>query len=357
MATRVKTIGSLSRDYATFTLWEQDLDDGTNAANDATAYASGDDAEGHVYDDSPFDESFTINGGGTVGLNSITLTVPAGERHDGTGGTGARITNTAGSITLTIGGNIPVYIEWLELDGTDQNTTGILNNQPSFSTEVHLRNLLIHDIQRTGGGEIWGVRADTRALLACNLFIFGIKQNRNSGTPVNGIEVDQDRTFAGVINCTVVGCEKVHASAGGTVYGVTGTDLSTGRGFINNLSGGHSVASGTATIEDYASYSTATFTTNMSEDSSGSTGLTGADPANQFVSTTPGDEDLHLKSGADAIDAGTDQGTTPSGVEIDIDGTDRDATGATWDCGAHEFLAAGGRARRRRRMPRALLAA
>ena len=64
----------------------------------------------------------------------------------------------------------------------------------------------------------------------------------------------------------------------------------------------------------------------------------------QFVSTTGGSEDLHLKAGADAIDAGTDLGTSPDGVEIDIDGRDRDAEGDTWDIGADEYEAvAGGR--------------
>jgi hypothetical protein len=85
-ATVTKTIGTSSRDYSTIQLWEDDLDDGTSAANDATAYQNGDDAIGEMYDDTAFDESVTIDGGGTVGLNSIKLTVPVGERHDGTAG-------------------------------------------------------------------------------------------------------------------------------------------------------------------------------------------------------------------------------------------------------------------------------
>jgi len=54
--------------------------------------------------------------------------------------------------------------------------------------------------------------------------------------------------------------------------------------------------------------------------------------------STVGSEDLHLKAQSDAIDAGTDLGTTPSGVEIDINGRDRDSQGDTWDQGAHEFV-------------------
>ena len=60
------------------------------------------------------------------------------------------------------------------------------------------------------------------------------------------------------------------------------------------------------------------------------------------MSTTGGSEDLHLKAGADAIDAGTDLGTTPTGVNYDIDGRDRDAEGDVWDIGADEYVAVGG---------------
>ena len=79
---------------------------------------------------------------------------------------------------------------------------------------------------------------------------------------------------------------------------------------------------------------------NLSSDATaaGTGSLTSKTSANQFVSTVGGSEDLHLKAGADAIDAGTDLGTTPSGVEIDIDGRDRDAEGDTWDIGADEFV-------------------
>ena len=72
------------------------------------------------------------------------------------------------------------------------------------------------------------------------------------------------------------------------------------------------------------------------------TGSIAITAANEFVSTVGGAEDLHLKSGADCIDAGTDLGTTPTGVNIDIDGRDRDAEGDTWDIGADEFVAAAG---------------
>jgi hypothetical protein len=54
-----------------------------------------------------------------------------------------------------------------------------------------------------------------------------------------------------------------------------------------------------------------------------------------FVSTSAGSEDLHLDTSSVCLEAGTDLGTT-GGVNIDINGVDRDATGVTWDIGAHQ---------------------
>ena len=57
-----------------------------------------------------------------------------------------------------------------------------------------------------------------------------------------------------------------------------------------------------------------------------------------FVSTVTGSEDLHISQSSVCIGEGVDLGTT-NGVEIDINGRDRDAKGDTWDIGAHEFTA------------------
>jgi len=61
--------GTFKRTYSTITSWESDLDN-------TAIYSSGDDAIGECYKDSNFNEAFTINGGGTVGLDSVKLTSP-----------------------------------------------------------------------------------------------------------------------------------------------------------------------------------------------------------------------------------------------------------------------------------------
>jgi hypothetical protein len=58
--------------------------------------------------------------------------------------------------------------------------------------------------------------------------------------------------------------------------------------------------------------------------------------SNQFVSTTGGSEDLHLKQSADCIDVGDDLSGTFTG---DIDGDTRPTGVNTWDIGADELTA------------------
>jgi hypothetical protein len=78
---------------------------------------------------------------------------------------------------------------------------------------------------------------------------------------------------------------------------------------------------------------------NLSHDDSaddvGSNSLINKAAATQFVSITATSEDLHLKAGADCIDAGSDLG---SPYDYDIDNVLRSGT---WDIGADELVAAG----------------
>ena len=57
----------------------------------------------------------------------------------------------------------------------------------------------------------------------------------------------------------------------------------------------------------------------MMQQRRGSNSVTNVTLSDQFVSTVSGAEDLHLASTSDAIDAGADLGTTPAGVQYDID--------------------------------------
>ena len=54
------------------------------------------------------------------------------------------------------------------------------------------------------------------------------------------------------------------------------------------------------------------------------------------MNTGSGTEDLHLKTGSDAIMAGANLGTD-DGVNIDINLFNRLSAAYTWDVGAHQF--------------------
>ena len=97
MTTVTKTIGSAGgRDYSTITAWEADLG--------GSSYSSGDDAVGECYNDSTFDESFTIDDGSFSKVDTIKLKAASGQEHDGTPDSGVKITYSG-----TIGDEVAIW--------------------------------------------------------------------------------------------------------------------------------------------------------------------------------------------------------------------------------------------------------
>jgi hypothetical protein len=317
-----------AHDFSTWTLWEASL-----------SGHAGDDVTGEGYDDSAFDEIFTIDDGTP---DSITLTVAAGERHDGTHGSGARIVRTGGGM-VAVTTSKATDIEWLEFDWADNaaDASGaVLDFYPTAGG--YIRYILLHDAVENG--HLWGIRlwlSATSPTYLMNSFIYNLYNDHPTTGNVIGIYMDSNNLAARKRNCHNVTCYKFTNDNGtGYVYGITG-DGATGNECKNtailtmdgSASGNKECFAGTLT-EDY----------NMaSDDSDGGANSIGADDGvsvgDELTSTTADSEDLHLKAGADAIDAGTDLGTTPTGVEVDIDGRDRDAENDTTDIGADEYVA------------------
>lgn len=298
------------RDYSTITAWEADLDNGG-------VYSSSDDAVGECYNDAVFDENVTINGGTTVGLNSVTLSVAESERHDGTAGTGARINRTSAYTTIVqsaasySGG---LWVEWLEIDG---NGNGAQNSQcvgqttavnSTDRTKQVYANLLVHP-ESSSNRFIDGIDGINRPFTALNCIVYNVISTGASGSDSTwGIGGD-DKIDA--INCTVHNVS--YANSIGIVRGID-TNSNVGGNVINclvtNLTGG----SGTNECID----GTSTKTTSATSDTTGTSGLQSITTADQYVSTVLGSEDLHLKAGADAIDAATNLGSAlfASGTQI-----------------------------------------
>ena len=362
MATVTKTIGTSSRDYSTIVAWEADL-------SDASIYSNNDDAVGVMYADSTFtDATVTIDGGTSIGgssgqdLDSITLTVVAADRHDGTAESGALLKPTGASghtngIIRIEQDNIT--IEWLDmsLDSLDSTNTNRAIVIASNGDNTIIRNMLIHDKGGNPGSDAvggitssFGGAADDNRSIFNNIIYSLIETDTDSSSAINM------RAFEGnlyIYNNTIYLLKSNGPSkdAVGMRFGNTGTTVAYVK---NNIVAGLDGADKNYAYWQDDNASTLNSANNLSDDTTDavadaedfaqsandSSALTGKTLAQiDFVSTTVGAEDLHISQSSVCIGAGVDLGTT-NGVEIDINGRDRDATGDTWDIGAHEFTVA-----------------
>lgn len=325
---------TVTEGYADPLDWEADLDAGVNSE----AYVASDDAQGECYANAAFDVVVIINGGGSVGLSSVLLTVPASERHDGTEGSGARFVRT--TVGTSIDSRIVATLKWLEIDQNGVATGGGVNLSNS-NLETRLSNYIIHGVADSGNNA-FGVRASGDIM--DNLFVYDIFTDGTSGSSVKQCRGIQDAGESGqkfeVYNSTIhdvindddhasshAACVTASRNASNRVIkNVIGTDpggTTSGSKFCFGYSG-------TATVGDYNLSSDDT-----ADDAGESNNIINKASSAQYVSNSA-PYDLHLKSGADAFEAGVNLGTTPVGVEVDIDGYDRDAGGTTTSMGAHD---------------------
>jgi hypothetical protein len=271
------------------------------------------------YNDGPFSEAVTIDGYTTDADNYVTLTVAgasqiasgSSQRHTGTAGTGAVVQPPAAAGYGISIEDAYTVVEWLEVDGSNVTTLSSdgVQVEVAGTNNVTIQYLIIHDWDETNDG---GIYADQDYLTVRNTIIYGNYCSVQLGTG-GDYGTFQNVTIHGGPNC------------GFMVYGSTGW-------IVEN------VISMGATGDDFSDDgSIATCNNNMSEDSTaddcgGSGHLINQTIADQFVSIS-GSIDLHLKSGADAIDSGTNLW---SDFTFDIDRDTRPETG-TWDIGADEF--------------------
>lgn len=337
VATVTVSIGTTGRDYSTITSWEADLDNGG-------IYSAADDAVGECYNDTAFDEFTTIDSGGTIGLNSILLTVADGQEHDGTAGSGVRIVRT-GDNALSLNSSIPTVTSWMEIDmnGNGGSTEVIRVGTASNSFLASIANIILHDAT----DDVENNRAvyGNGSYQLRNSIFYDMQRGSSVSNGTHFVAGNASNRNVKIFNATVFNCGNNRTLAGNDAIGLSVGDDEAADELKNNIVVGTFV-SGASTASDFNLGVNSTSDYNLSSDTTaadrGSNSLTSKTASNQFVSIVGGSEDLHLKTGADAIDAGTDLGTTPTGVNIDINGRDRDSNGDTWDIGAHEFVAAGG---------------
>ena len=320
---QLHTIGATARDYSTMTLWEADLDD-------ATIYGGGSRAKGECYNDAEFTSSVAIDlsGGGTIGLAAAMLKAATGEGHDGTAGTGVRHRITANTFNniVTVGtSGQPWLIDFIEINGNNVAKTSRSGAVAITQANVTLNHVMIHDYEDTDAYHGIGQASGALATVMNTLIYDANGGSANAGGigPTGG-----SHTFKmNIYNCVVVNC---------ATHGIK----------INNDIGSDGNVNNTICMDNGTDFnvSVGTQSNNMASDTtaSGTGSLNSETATDEFVSTAGGSEDFHIKAGASAIDAGIDLGTTPTGVNIDINGRDRDAEADTWDIGAHELVVVGG---------------
>ncbi len=317
IAESISTINKTGETYNTLTLWEDDVDGNlVSETRQETAEC--------YDDDGTLSDALGIGGSTTNATYFLKITVPEGERHDGTVAQGFIYEGSNNSDHA-----IKIWDDHTELSWMIIKQTGV-NSSSSYS--------VVYVTATDGGHKI-------------HHNIFPTANNAGSGTIQYAIyltdssETDSSRIFNNII----------YGIEGTGIWHSGGSDVSVFRMYNNTIyncgiygvyqsfSTGNTRAENNLVIdngiEDYEStYGYDTWNNNGSGDSSGSeAGLRNLVAADEFADPTGGTVDLHLKAGATSIDEGGDLGAG-NDKEIDIDGRDRDAEGDTWDIGADEYV-------------------
>lgn len=296
---------TINRAYNTIQVWEDDRD-GNLVSDDRKEV-------GVCYNDGPFLGGsayalVTIDDSITDADHFMCLTVADGHRHDGTAGTGVVID---GQDTAKIG--FRVRDAYTRIDGLEikrfRSDNGAAAIEVEDAAEVYLSKLLIHDFDSTASSVV-GIKGDDASEFTVrNCIIYD--------GDTAAIRCKEPDSTATIENCTIYGMDG---------YGIYEDD---GSVYVKNTVSMGNTQEDFDIVNGQQSY-------NLSSDATavGTGCLSGKTASDQFVSITPGAENLHLKNGADAIDAAEDLSTN---FTYDIDNESR-PIGAAWDLGADEFF-------------------
>ena len=323
----VTATGTFKRAYSTITLWEAGLDD-------SDIYSSGSDAEGHLFADSDFNEAFTINGGSTVGLNSIKLTShdSSGNRHDGTAGSGAKIRYTGNAGQVCLISRNDVEVSWIEFDmgaGSNNSTNNrAVHGDANAYSSIIISHNIVHDLFgsfpiafRFEGGNS---SSDTRYLHNNIAYDIDDSDDRVKFFLHNG----DYPVFCW--NNSVYKLRTGRSSKDAVSYfswaSTAVMELKNNLSIQTASTGSETFATNYSSSSDYNA-------TDLSSATGGANDITGL-TSSEFVSVTSNAVDLHLSSTASSANAGVSIGST-AGADIDIDGVQRSGT---WSIGA-DFVA------------------
>ncbi len=294
--TATYTVGATGRTYSTFTAAEAAHEQDLVAADSLLTFEGYNDA-------GLLDEHLVITSWTTDATRYAIWTVAVNERHDGTRGTGFGIDPSTNGHCIEVNADC-MRVEYLELTGvTGSSDEGV--RVDAGADNIFLKWLLIYDLELSSGDGIytgnWSVA--NLNIEGCILIDFdraGIHMQQHSGTNTQTVNIK---------HTTVLG---------GNTQGASNSDhggiVNRSEGGTNTITCDNVIVMNTSAQLDFQSkggLGTETWagTFNMSEDGSAdedgmTNGLLNQTYADQFTSTTGDAEDIHLKAGNDAEDAG-----------------------------------------------------
>lgn len=315
MATVTSTINKTGEDYASLTAWEA-------AKNGDLVTATTIQVAECYDDDGALDDAFTIDGSTTSTDYYMKVTTPVdsnrhtGKLSDGSAGNGFRITKSWGSSPPPgVVDNQDDYtvIEWIQVSLTQAGYGGTCINNAAHAT---IRNNIIYSSGASYQSSGISIDANGKTINVLNNIIFAA----SAANEANGLYISRGTMYAynNTVNNFGIGIYLYNYA----VSAYLKNNLLTNNSTDYAVSGGGLTASATNITSDNTSPDGASYQSKT---------ITYTDAANG---------DFHT-SDADVVDVGTDLGTTPAGVQYDIDNYDRDTGGGTWDIGADEYVASG----------------
>ena len=313
------------RYYSTIAAWTTGLDDDD-------LYDDQDHAIGHCMADSTFTDDVNVNNQGRYvdsgSLSKSTLTVPAGQRHDGTHGTGARF--VLGSNTVNFIKFKAQFVDrefsWMEVDLNSKSHYGAVVAQQNATNPVILHHLLVHncddavqDLVRANGSAAFIIHNSA-------VYNFRMDSNKDNG----GIQSANSDNYP--FECYNVTVCSIFQEGVGSAVGVGGLRDHSNYSVKNTIS--VDVSDGcfepTMTSGDFSHNIAGDDSADDFDDSFGE-----VDGSDLFVSVMEGSEEFELKSGTNtAVGEGEDLSSLSyTDIEIDLYGQTRSGD---WDIGCHQ---------------------
>lgn len=320
----VKTIGTAAgRDYSTIASWE--------SAEQGDLVTLTEIHVGEMYKDFKFDitTTQTIDGSTTNSSYYMHLTVAEGERHRGIAETGV-VVDCQNSAVSGIDIRDPnTRVEWVEVKRcTGASTIGAIALNDGAGSSL-IQNVIIHNFADASFDVSGIIFISTTGYTGVNIRNCLVYDGDHSG--ILGDNSNTTGITATIENCTIYGAlaRGIYEFDGGT----TDTTFT-----VQNV-----VAMNTTTSDIFVGIGTVQYS--LCEDSAADCAAgdvsvtctncqTGMTNANQFVSTTSGSENFHLKSGSNAIDNANPTAPTTFATDIDLESRPQMAA---WDIGSDEY--------------------